>query len=343
MKVKEIEIEKLIPYENNPRHNDNAVEAVANSIREFGFQQPIVVDKNMVVVAGHTRLKGAQTLGLKTVPIVVADGLTDEQIRAYRLADNKVGELATWDTKTLEIELGAIEGIDMEDFGFELPDLDDTDDGYYGDAREATANHYNMDYIDESRLDGKWGMPIIMPTQHIPQDLISFNYVLSTNEFDKGVHFYIDDYQFERIWTRPEFYIKKLMEYDCVLTPDFSLYTEMPLAMQVWNVYRSRLIGQMMQDRGIKVIPTLSWCRPDSYEFCFDGLSKGGVVSVSTIGVKRQESANDLWFMGMDEAMKRLEPSAVVVYGGDIGYDFGNTKVIYISNHNADRLKEGSK
>ncbi|WP_240164401.1 ParB N-terminal domain-containing protein [Limosilactobacillus mucosae] len=93
--IREVPIDSVKPYENNPRDNDGAVEATANSIKEFGWQQPIVVDKDMVVIAGHTRLKAAKQLGLKHVPIVVAD-LSEEQAKAYRLADNKTGELADW-------------------------------------------------------------------------------------------------------------------------------------------------------------------------------------------------------------------------------------------------------
>lgn len=123
--IKEVPIGDVKPYENNPRNNDGAVEATANSIKEFGWQQPIVVDKDMVIIAGHTRLKAAKQLGLKHVPIVVAD-LSEEQAKAYRLADNKTGELADWDMGLLDDELAEIADIDMSDFGF---DLDIPDDG----------------------------------------------------------------------------------------------------------------------------------------------------------------------------------------------------------------------
>lgn len=94
MNTVQVDINSLKPYKNNPRNNDNAVSAVANSIREFGFKVPIVIDSDHVIVAGHTRLKAAQTLGLSTVPCVVADDLTGEQIKVFRLADNKVSELS---------------------------------------------------------------------------------------------------------------------------------------------------------------------------------------------------------------------------------------------------------
>ena len=123
-------IGEIQPYENNPRRNETAVDAVAASIREFGWQQPIVVDKDGVIIAGHTRYKAAKKLGLAEVPVVVADKLTEEQIKAYRLADNKSGELAEWDFAALEEELAAISEIDMSAFGFDArispEDFDDS-------------------------------------------------------------------------------------------------------------------------------------------------------------------------------------------------------------------------
>ena len=118
--VQYVPIDDVIPYENNPRNNDAAVDAVAASIDEFGFQQPLVCDKDMVLVVGHTRLKAAKRLGYTQVPVVVASELTDEQIRAYRLADNKTAERATWDFELLSDELDAITTIDMSQFDFDV-------------------------------------------------------------------------------------------------------------------------------------------------------------------------------------------------------------------------------
>lgn len=120
MEVRNLNIDEIKPYENNPRNNLDAVDATANSIKEFGWQQPIVVDKDMVIIVGHTRYLAAKKLGYDTVPVVVASNLSDEQVRAYRLADNKTGELAEWDFKLLDTELQDILDIDMSDFGFEL-------------------------------------------------------------------------------------------------------------------------------------------------------------------------------------------------------------------------------
>lgn len=120
MNIIEKKITEIIPYEKNPRKNDEAVKYVAESIKNFGFKVPIVIDKNNVIVAGHTRYKASKKLGLKVVPCIVADDLTEEQIKAYRLADNKVSELAEWDIELLDEELDGILDINMCDFGFEL-------------------------------------------------------------------------------------------------------------------------------------------------------------------------------------------------------------------------------
>lgn len=127
MKVEAKSIDEIKPYENNPRNNDDAVDAVANSIKRFGWQQPIVVDNDGVIVAGHTRYKAAKKLGLKHVPVVVADNLTPDQVKAYRLADNKTAELADWDMDLLNDELDQIRNIDMSDFGFDELDDDQID------------------------------------------------------------------------------------------------------------------------------------------------------------------------------------------------------------------------
>ena len=118
MRITERNMKELRPYANNPRNNDGAVDAVAASIRAFGFNVPIVVDKNDEIVAGHTRFKAAQKLGLEKVPVIIADDLTEEQVRAFRLADNKVSELSSWDFVLLAEELDGIE-MDMEQFGFQ--------------------------------------------------------------------------------------------------------------------------------------------------------------------------------------------------------------------------------
>lgn len=130
MNIIEKSIEEVIPYVNNPRNNQDAVDAVASSIHEFGFNVPCVIDRNNVLVTGHTRLLAAKKLGLTKVPCVVADHLTDAQIKAFRIADNKVAELATWNSELLQVELDALKELnfDMTEFGFDEDELNALDD-----------------------------------------------------------------------------------------------------------------------------------------------------------------------------------------------------------------------
>lgn len=136
-------IKSIRPYEKNPRRNDEAVDAVAASIREFGWQQPIVVDRDGVIIAGHTRYKAAKKLKCDTVPVVVADELTEDQVKAYRLADNKTGELAEWDTALLGEELAELADFDMSQFGF--------DTILQEEAREAEEDDYEVNPPEEPK------------------------------------------------------------------------------------------------------------------------------------------------------------------------------------------------
>ena len=150
MKIVDKPIEWLRPYENNPRNNEQAVEAVANSIKEFGFKVPIVATIDGEIVNGHTRFKAAKFLKLKTVPVLIADDLTEEQIKAFRLADNKTGELADWDVELLYSELDELTGFDMTMFGFE--DIDFSLDDFEEDEKE-TGEEADIDSEEKPKVE----------------------------------------------------------------------------------------------------------------------------------------------------------------------------------------------
>lgn len=157
MKIIEKNIKDITPYENNPRNNEDAVEKVAESIKEFGFQQPIVVDKDNVVIVGHTRLKAAERLGLDKVPVVIADELTEEQAKAYRLADNKTNEIATWKFDSLNTELRELCDFNMGRFGFNLDLVPEEIDAYEDNYTEqvpikATSRIGEIYQLGEHRL-----------------------------------------------------------------------------------------------------------------------------------------------------------------------------------------------
>lgn len=349
MEIIELKLKDIIPYEKNPRNNREAIKYVTESIKQFGFKNPIILDENNVIICGHTRYASAKKLKLESVPCIIADDLSEEQVKAFRLADNKVSEYAIWDLDLLNEELSNIFKIDMSDLGFDDFDFnleleqDEEETEHKENERERTNNTYNLRIYDETMVDGKYQMPIIKNDNFIPKDIIGFNYAKTSEEKNVGIHFYLDDYQFERVWNNPEEYIEILQEYECIFSPDFSLYLDMPIAMKIWNIYRSRLIGQYYQGFGIKVIPTISWAEKETFEFCFDGIPKGSIVSISTIGVKRDEEAFKIWKDGVDEMIKRIEPSAILIYGGEVDYNYGNIKVIYYDNNVTERMKKLKK
>ena len=146
-------ISEITPHENNPRKNDQAVKAVANSIKEFGWQQPLVITEDGIIIIGHTRFKAAKSLEMDEVPCVIASDLTDEQIKALRLADNKVGELAEWDEALLNIELDELLDFDMSDFGF------DFDDEAVKEEKEGNFEESDFDYKEQ------YGVTVILPNE----------------------------------------------------------------------------------------------------------------------------------------------------------------------------------
>lgn len=153
-----LSLKDIKPYENNPRKNDDAVDKVAASLSAFGPQSPIIVDRNHVIIAGHTRYKAAKKLGWDEFPCVVAESLSDEQAAAYRLADNKTGEFADWDDEKLDQELARILNIDMEQFGFEFEDDEQDDDKYTLKVNipqyEITGDEPNFaDMLDSDKAD----------------------------------------------------------------------------------------------------------------------------------------------------------------------------------------------
>lgn len=204
---------------------------------------------------------------------------------------------------------------------------------------QRTISKHNLEYYSPAMTVGEYNMPSIYPTLYKPEKLIGFNRLNVANR-SAGIHFYLDDYQFERLWNRPAYYVEKLKQFDCVLTPDFSLYRDMPLSMMIWNIYRSRLLGQFMQQQGLTVIPTVSWADKRSFDFCFDGLPKNSTLSISTVGVKKSGKANEMWKRGVLEMIRRLRPKQLLVYGGEVDFIYPEgIDVVYYENDNVRRLR----
>ena len=164
---------------------------------------------------------------------------------------------------------------------------------------------------------GEYGIPKLKATQLDEMcEFIGFNYAAKCQmRQDKGVHFFLDDYQFNRLWTSIDRYIPMLSEFRYVMTPDFSLYTDFPKAIQIYNHYRKHWVGAYLQEAGANVIPTITWSTPDSYEWCFDGEPIGGTVAISSVGCLNSKERKRLFLLGYAEMIKKLRPEKIVFYG----------------------------
>lgn len=176
----------------------------------------------------------------------------------------------------------------------------------------------NYENLQKAMYDGvgPYGIPQIQPTQLTADNWISFNYAKGCDEPEiHGVHFFVDDYQFLRLWTNPDAYLGMLGRFQAVCTPDFSTYTDFPKAVQIFNHYRKHWCGAYWQEHGVHVIPTISWSDEDSFDWCFDGEPEGGVVAVSSVGTQNDPRCRHLFEVGFDEMVRRLSPSQIIMYG----------------------------
>lgn len=163
---------------------------------------------------------------------------------------------------------------------------------------------------------GKYGIPELQPEKWKPVQFIGFNYANQCRNYEgKGVHFFLDDYQFERVWTKFERNIEMLSKFDAVLTPDWSMYTDWPIVVQMWNHYRKHYVGAYLQMMGTTVYPSISWSDKKSIEWCFDGEPVGGCVAVSSVGTQMREEERNGFLYGYDAMLERLNPNTVLFYG----------------------------
>lgn len=165
--------------------------------------------------------------------------------------------------------------------------------------------------------------------------LIGYDKIIGTSETNKTVHFFLDDHQFEIVYKNPDDKIARLKEFNAVLSPDFSMYTEMPVALQLYNCFRNRWTGAYLQQNGITVIPTVRWGSLESFNFCFDSIEKGCIVAVSTLGVKNEKSH---FMLGYNEMRRRIKPEKIICYGKPFADMKGDIiEVDYAETNNLDK------
>jgi len=171
----------------------------------------------------------------------------------------------------------------------------------------------HVDKLDCAR-EPLWGIPMLEGTCMVPRELACWTETARGRAVD-GVHFFTEDYRFERVWNAPSRYRRRLARASVVCGPDFSVYRDWPRAANLWNVYRSRWLCALWESWGLAVVPTLTWAGPDTWSFCFLGMPAGVTVAVSTVGAGEDETSRRWFADGYAEAMRRLEPHCVLVYG----------------------------
>jgi hypothetical protein len=314
------DVKELKKYAKNARrHPKKQIEALVQSITQFGFRFPILLDRDGVIISGHGRLEAAIKMGLKAVPCVIADDLTPEQANALRLADNSIGTLSTWDTNLLADEIAKLENLDIE-----MPELDipPFDMGLFGFDTERLAdktptrlkqNMENFMRLEYEQGHNDWDIP---ETQARPVNMdgvtwFNFNNKEQiTDPANSAIHFYIEDYQFDVVWNQPDKYLPLFKSVRAVVAVDFSVYTDMPKAMRLWAQFKRQTLAKHWQDNGVNVISSLSWAHGMIEPWTFAGIPHGGPCAVQYVGHGADKGA------GVDElatVLEMIKPSQLFI------------------------------
>lgn len=194
-------------------------------------------------------------------------------------------------------------------------------------------NTRNCENLQKRIFDGvgNYGIPELFPIDYDKQcDFVPFSDAKTCKDREnKGVHFFVDDYRFNRLWSDIDRYVDMLSQFKYVMTPDFSIYTDFPKAVQIYNHYRKHWVGAYLQEVGINIIPTISWSTPDSFEWCFDGEPAHSIVAVFSVGSANSKEKKRLFLAGYNEMLNRLEPDTILFYGKIFCECTGN--IIHIS------------
>lgn len=391
MKIENLNVESLKPYQRNARKNDKAVRYVKQSIRDFGFKVPILVDADNVVIAGHTRLKAAKALKLPTVPCIRVTDLTEDQVKAFRLADNKVAEVSEWDEDLLKIEVADID-FDLGSFGFgdeilKFQDGFEVGDILGGDGEQPETPPGIVDNVDDVMIlnpgvvfktANPLGIPELRPDMiaDIDPDEAFFKREMNVGDCklfrfggddyrgvpvnNGAVCFYTNDERFEVMWNKPDYVIEKLkmLGFKNAIGLDFTVFDNSPAACKVFEKYRSMWCNRMMQEAGIRVMPSVTaFSREGDFMRDYDlvGIPKNVpcmMVQVQTY-VTDAKSKELLLHLrgGIERILDEISPQRIYMYGTKktieekvIGYlpTFKGYRIVesYSAKYNKSKKKE---
>ena len=193
-------------------------------------------------------------------------------------------------------------------------------------ARKGCKDVFNAFMISTATYAGAFEFPRLKPGYQVPGQLIAFSKAISCKEYGQWVHFFEDDYLFERLWNNPRKYLPILKKYQGVILPDFSLYRDMPLVMQLWNIFRSRVIGNWLQNNGVKIIPNIRYGDHRTYQICCNGIARHSVIAVGSHGNMKNKEDREIFLKGLEIVVKILEPSVIIVFGTAPDRYFGKYK-----------------
>ena len=185
----------------------------------------------------------------------------------------------------------------------------------YNVKRTGCRDVFRAFLVSDATYDGELEIPVIQPTDNLPNRLISFSKALKTDDYDQWVHFYEDDGGFERIWNRPNYYLKKLKQFRGVITPDFSLYRDMPLVMQQWNTYRGKALGHWWQTQGLDVLPNVRTSDSRSFAFCCNGVPHEDTICIGSHGCLKIREDREHFKEGLKYIIDSVHPTHIIIYG----------------------------
>ena len=175
---------------------------------------------------------------------------------------------------------------------------------------------FHASLLEKASYAGEYDFPVLKEEHEVPRRIITFSKALREKQnFHQWVCFYEDDFLFERIWNSPNRYLNLLSKFDGVITPDFSVYYDMPYAMQIWNIFRARTIGAWLQSKGIKVIPNIRFGDNRTFDICCDGISRHGTIVIGTLGCIKDKGYRKVFDSGVRYVAERLKPETIVFYG----------------------------
>lgn len=183
--------------------------------------------------------------------------------------------------------------------------------------RKGCKDVFNAFLVKNATYEGELEIPCIKPIKEIPNKMISFSKAVSkyNDDYNQWIHFYEDDYAFERIWNNPRYYLEKIKMFRGVISPDFSLYRDMPLVMQQWNIYRNRAIGSWLQMNGVNVIPNVRFGDKRTYDICCEGIDSGSIIAIGSHSNLKNKYDRNVFLDGLDAVVNNISPETIIIYG----------------------------